>query len=275
MAASRFTVTGLILPEGAAAFLADDLLGIWELNASQVTSFATTAEDAATAANAVATSLPSGAADPGLIWRAELPASRGEAKSELEERLAAAEARQAYLKAAEKRISDLHVGLAYSAETAGAESALLAEVMMLRGSAVAYEPGDTGEISLLHLYEQCEALVARFRRLVQYYARVETSVGGEPVALTIVDWSGDHNVTWQDGIGPLDMALHMDSVRLVLATRQAWLRLISVVASGALSLSVKASVPGGQFLLFPAVYRFVRDVLAELEQVQVNQEAPG
>ncbi|MCJ7549853.1 MAG: hypothetical protein MUQ30_09250, partial [Anaerolineae bacterium] len=91
----------------------------------------------------------------------------------------------------------------------------------------------------------------------------------------IVDWSGDHNVTWQEGIGPLDMALHMDSVRLVLATRQAWLRLISVVASGALSLSVKASVPGGQFLLFPAVYRFVCDVLAELEQVQANQEAPG
>jgi len=269
MTGSRFTLTGLSLLEGEAAFPADDLLGIWELNASQTTAFAATAEDVAGSA------APEGAAEPGLIWRVELPASRREAKSELEARLAAAKVRQAYLKAAEKRLSDLDVGLAYSAQTAGAESALLAEVMALRGSAVAYDAGDTGAISLLHLYEQCEALVGRFRRLVQYYARVETSVGGQPVALTIVDWSGDHHVTWQDGIGPLDMALHMDSVRLVLATRQAWLRLISVVASGALSLSIKASVPGGQFLLFPAVYRFVRDVLAELEQVQVNQEAPG
>jgi len=255
MPVSRFTLIGLSVLEGAAALPADDLLGIWELNASQTTAFAAVAEDAA------ATSSPAGAVEPGLIWRAELPASRGEAKSELEARLAAARVRQAYLEAAEKRLSDLQMGLGYSAQTADAESALLAEVMALRGSAVAYGA--------------CEALVARFRRLVQHYARVETSVGGQPVALTIVDWSGDHSVTWQDGIGPLDMALHMDSVRLVLATRQAWLRLISVVASGALSLSVKASVPGGQFLLFPAVYRFVRDVLAELEQVPVNQEAPG
>ena len=269
MTVSRFTLTGLSVLEGAAALPADDLLGIWELNASQTTAFAAVAEDAA------ATSSPAGAVEPGLIWRVELPASRGEAKSELEARLAAARVRQAYLEAAEKRLSDLQMGLGYSAQIADAESALLAEVMALRGSAVAYGAGDAGAISLLHLYEQCEALVARFRRLVQHYARVETSVGGQPVALTIVDWSGDHSVTWQDGIGPLDMALHMDSVRLVLATRQAWLRLISVVASGALSLSVKASVPGGQFLLFPAVYRFVRDVLAELEQVQVNQEAPG
>jgi len=247
----------------------EDPLGIWELNVSPTTASVAMAEDGAT------TALSSGVTEPGLIWRVELPASRREAKSELETRLVAAKVRQAYLKAAEKRLSDLHVGLAYSAQMAGAESALLAEVMALRGSAVAYDAGDTGEISFLHLYEQCEALVARFRRLVQYYARVETSVGGQLVALTIIDWSGDYDVTWQDGVGPADMALHMDSVRLVLASRQAWLRLVSVVASGALSLSIKASVPGGQFLLFPAVYRFVRDVLAGLEQVQANQEAPG
>jgi len=275
MTASRFTLTGLRPLEGMSAVPGEDLLGIWELTGPQVAAFAATAENMVPAEGAAAISLPPGAAEPGLIWRVELPAARREAKSELEARLIAEKVRQAYLKAAEKRLSDLQLGLAYSAKTAGAESALLAEVMALRGSAVTYGAGDTGAISLLHLYEQCEALVARFRRLVQYYARVETSVGGQPVALTIVDWSGDHNVIWQEGIGPLDMALHMDSVRLVLATRQAWLRLISVVASGALSLSVKASVPGGQFLLFPAVYRFVRDVLAELDQVQANQEAPG
>lgn len=269
MAASRFTLTGLGLLEGAAAFPAADPLGIWELNASQTTVFDAAAEDVAAAA------LPPGTADQGLVWRVDLPASRREAKAELEARLAVATDRQAHLKAAEMRLSDLDVGLAYSAQTDGPESALLAEVMALRGSAVAYDAGDTEAIPWLRLYEQCEALIARFRRLVQYYARVETSVGGQPVALTVVDWSGDYDATWQDGVGPSDIALHMDSLRLVLASRQAWLRLVSVVASGALSLSIKASVPGGQFLLLPAVYRFVRDVLAGLWQVQANQEAPG
>ena len=138
MTVSRFTLTGLSVLEGAAALPADDLLGIWELNASQTTAFAAVAEDA------VAASSPAGAVEPGLIWRAELPASRGEAKSELEARLAAARVRQAYLEAAEKRLSDLQMGLGYSAQTADAESALLAEVMALRGSAVAYGAGDAG-----------------------------------------------------------------------------------------------------------------------------------
>jgi len=263
MTASRFTLTGLGLLEGAAAFPADDPLGIWELNASQATAFDATVV------------LPSGTADQGLIWRVDLPASRRGAKSELETRLALAKDRQEHLTAAEMSLSDLPVGFAYSALTNGAESALLAEVIALQGSAVAYDAGDTEAIPSLRLYEQCEALIARFRRLVQYYARVETSIGGQPVALTVVDWSGDYDATWQDGVGPADMALHMESLRLVLASREAWLRLVSVVASGALSLSIKASIPGGQFLLFPAVYRFVRDVLAGLEQVQANQEAPG
>ena len=61
MTASRFTLTGLSLLEGAAAFPADDLLGIWELNASQTIAFAAPAEDAA------ATSLPAGEDEPGLI----------------------------------------------------------------------------------------------------------------------------------------------------------------------------------------------------------------
>ena len=47
MTASRFTLTGLSLLEGVVAFPADDLLGIWELNASQTIAFAAPAEDAA------------------------------------------------------------------------------------------------------------------------------------------------------------------------------------------------------------------------------------
>ncbi|MCJ7548763.1 MAG: hypothetical protein MUQ30_03675, partial [Anaerolineae bacterium] len=151
MTASRFTLTGLRPLEGAAAVPGEDLLGIWELTAPQAAAFAAQAENSAPPEDATATSLLSCAVEPGLIWRVELPASRREAKSELEARLTAEKVRQTYLKAAEKRLSDLQLGLAYSDQTAGAESALLAEVMALRGSSATYGADESGAISLLHL----------------------------------------------------------------------------------------------------------------------------
>jgi hypothetical protein len=58
----------------------------------------------------------------------------------------------------------------------------------------------------------------------------------------------------------------MQSVHLALRSRLALVRIVSVVATGAAGLAVKAAVPGGQLLLLPAVWKFVRDVLAELRQ---------
>jgi len=260
MSDSRFTLTGLGLPDG------EDPLGIWELDAPE-TSYP--------AAAAFSDTSPEEEASEVLVWRVALPASRHQAATELRNRLAQAKVRQANLETASRRLGNLSTGIAFSSaaslsQSSRPESALMAEVMAFRGSAVAFDAGGGATLSPVQLYEQCQDLLTRFRRLVQYYARVETSVGGRLVALAVVDWSGDYDVTWQQGVSEADMALHLDTVRLALATRQAWLRLVSVVASGALSLSIKASVPGGQFLLIPAVYRYVRDVLKELEQVQVG-----
>jgi hypothetical protein len=66
------------------------------------------------------------------------------------------------------------------------------------------------------------------------------------------------------------MALHLDAVKLAIASRLSLVQLVIVVATGALELALKASVPGGQVLLLPAVYRYVKDVLAELEGLRVS-----
>jgi hypothetical protein len=46
----------------------------------------------------------------------------------------------------------------------------------------------------------------------------------------------------------------------------ALIRLVSVIATGAAGLAIKAAIPGGQVLLLPAAWRFVRDVLKQLRQ---------
>ncbi len=83
---------------------------------------------------------------------------------------------------------------------------------------------------------------------------------GAPVIST-VDWTGDYETAWLDGATTLEMTLHLEAVRLALASRHALLRLISVVTSGAMTLTAKASVPGEQVLLIPAVYNYVRSIL--------------
>jgi hypothetical protein len=41
-------------------------------------------------------------------------------------------------------------------------------------------------------------------------------------------------------------------------------RMVSVVAAGVANILLKVAVPGGQLMLLPAVFKFVRDVMQQL-----------
>lgn len=252
--AAKFTFAGIALPD------AEDPLGIWRM-----ASVAPEAYAAPAAPESVE----------GLRWRIDLPAEERDAQRALRRRLAAAKAREADLDKVARRMSELVVPAAYALgpganalavpSVGPAEASLLAEVEKLYSAPMAYA-GDRESLPRRLLAEKANQLLLQFRRLVQYYARIEITVGGRLVGLTVVDWSGDFQTTWQGDVGPAEMTLHLDGVRLALASRQALLRLVGVVTTGALSLAATASVPGGQLLLLPAVYKYVRDVLAELAQ---------
>jgi hypothetical protein len=116
------------------------------------------------------------------------------------------------------------------------------------------------------LYAQWNAFMAQIQRMVGQYARVETVLGDVLIGNTAVSWAGDFTTTWDDDIRVNTMRVHTQSVHLALHSRIALMRIVSVVATGAAGLAVKAAVPGGQILLLPATWRFVRDVLAELRK---------
>lgn len=251
MVAPAFTFSGMSLPEDR------DPLGVWELDVPRAAAFAarTPTED--------------------LVWRADLPAARSAAREVLQAGLARIAVREQQLNVAAQRLRYFDPVPAYREGARDPEAALLAATMALRSPAVALgaraseapalETSPEAQAAYRDSIIQCETLLAQFRQLIQKIARMETRVGNRLVARSIVDWTGDVQTTWLAELTPADMQDHLDTVRLALASRCALLRLLVIVTSGALGLAIKAQVPGGQFLLLPAVYQYVCDVLKALE----------
>ncbi len=242
MTGSTFTFSGFETPEN------DDPLGIWDLEISAATAY--------------------GAADDGrgLVWRVDHPESSLRARSELLDQRAKVDRWEEDLEAITQRLKGLSPRLSYAASNSDPEAMLWAEVATLQSPALSYGLDKEARAAYQEVYERANALLVQFRRLIHHFARIETTTGGTSIALTTVDWTGDYETAWLDGATALDMALHLEAVRLALASRHALLRLIGVVTSGAMTLTAKASVPGGQVLLIPAVYNYVRSILREFEQ---------
>jgi len=106
------------------------------------------------------------------------------------------------------------------------------------------------------------------REMMTNYARVETAIAGVPLGSTAVSWTGDFKTAWFSSVTTADMSLHFQNVNFALASRLGMLRLIGVVGVGAANIAVKLGVPGGQLLVLPAVWNFVKDVLKEWRKLQ-------
>lgn len=143
-------------------------------------------------------------------------------------------------------------------------------VERLRPSAVAYATPPRLDPEEQEATSQWERFAAEVQRMVTHYARIQTTIGETTVGLTMVGWTGDFATHWAPGNAAIRAsdaaALHMQAVQVALDSRMALIRVASVVAAGAIGLTVKAAIPGGQITLLPAVWRFVRDVLRTLRQ---------
>ncbi len=267
MSGSTYNWSGFTLPDG------QDPLGVWDLaprkaSAPQTANAPRTA-DAPEGAAAYVADTPVD----GIVWRVSHSVASREALRVVRGQLATVDRRLEELDRLAQHLGALSPVTSYGEAVLRHDSELLAEVAALTGPVTAF----SGEAQQVTTYgwlparvgqiEATSVLLAQLRQLVQHWARIETRIDEKLIAVTTVDWTGDYETAWLVGLTSLDMALHLDDVKLALASRRALLRLISVVTTGALDLALKASVPGGQILLIPAVYKYVRDVLAEFEHL--------
>jgi len=243
----------------------DDLFGAWQAPA-RVASFA----------------VGDAGAPPQPAWQPRLPASAAEANAALTAQEQVLQRAVENLSKAQERLETLAATVQAQppgqsavafAVPGGPESDLLAAINNLQGAgqgqtAVAFSlfGGDEpdGQKDALG---QWQDLLQRVRDIVSNYALINTAPGGALVSRTAVDWSGDFHTTWEDGITDEWMRVHQKNVRVALASRRALVRLVVVVGTGAAGLVARLSVPGAQLLLLPYVWKFVRDVLKEIKEV--------
>jgi hypothetical protein len=119
---------------------------------------------------------------------------------------------------------------------------------------------------------QWRKFLDQVRDMVVNYARVQTEVAGLPIGQTAVDWTGDFHTIWTPVATSADMMLHYHNITATLQWRLGTMRLVGVVSAGAANIAVKLGVPGGQLLALPAVWNFVKDVLAEWRKLQAIKQ---
>ena len=115
---------------------------------------------------------------------------------------------------------------------------------------------------------QWRGFLDQVRDKVMNYARVQTEIANHPIGWTAVDWTGDFRTVWTPTVTVAEMALHFRNITGTLQHRLGTLRFVGVVGAGAANIAVKLAVPGGQLLALPAVWKYVKDVLAEWRKLQ-------
>jgi hypothetical protein len=123
----------------------------------------------------------------------------------------------------------------------------------------------------LEATSQWRKFLEQVRDMIANYARVETAIAGTPIGRTAVGWTGDFRTTWIPTVTAADMQVHHHNVAVTLQWRLGALRFVGVVGAGAANVAIKLGVPGGQLLAIPAVWNFVKDVLAEWRKLQAQK----
>ncbi len=112
-----------------------------------------------------------------------------------------------------------------------------------------------------------EAALSGIARTVTSSGAVETHVAGALIARTEISWTGDLHTFVAPQHGAELMSLHRRSVLLSLRTKNAWRQLLVTVLQGTARLAGIAT-GAGAIMALPAVWSFVRKVLADVEHLR-------
>ncbi len=199
------------------------------------------------------------------VWEIKLPAGSAEAQGELAGTLEYLEVSAQRLQLLQHKLTGLDpVGTSFGGMEgiSPAEGRLLMAVENLRSPSFSAGEEDNW------LMQQWMAFVEQVKQSLSGYARIQSDWGGLALGATEVDWLGNFQTRWLTMVTPEGRDLHCQAVRAALASRLSWFKLVGTVTVGAAGLALKASVPGGQLLLAPAVWRFVTDVIRDVKQIQ-------
>jgi hypothetical protein len=219
---------------------------------------------------------------PGIpVWRINLP----EDEAEAEHALAGAEAQvaltEAELEKVPARLEQLSMALAETPQTTlpsfaaglpGPEASMLALLAEARGveqgRPVSYGMEGLGSAAWEKAQAQFQSFMGQIQREILNLAWVETNIGSQLVARTVVGWSGDNNTAWLEGATPDQREKHRRALDIAIKSRLQRLRIFTKVAGGAAKLSVLFATPAGTLLALPVAWGYVQEILQEIKNHQ-------
>ena len=222
------------------------------------------------------------------VWRLDLPADSTSAEMVLAERQEVLSASELALKDVPERIEDLvlqaraigGVGLSFAPQTAEtlpepeADALELLHTLELPAVGLSFAAGSDERRGLEQAFDQFKADMDDLLRLVTHFAWVETQQEGRLIGRTVVGWSGDLDTLWQPGLTPEQHELHRSSLRQALASRNILLHAVVVTLRSAAKLAVLLTTPGGALLVVPVAWKFVKEIMADIEKYKLIAETP-
>jgi hypothetical protein len=220
---------------------------------------------------------------PGVVWRINLPEAIDESARFLNTQSVALRQTALALEAAGPLLSrDLQQAAAQKSAGGGDTPAfdvpgVIAGRYDLVAQALSYDP-DSVSFDLRDELSEAVQTVSEFatsvHRLVDQFALVESTLGGMPSARTRVDWLGDVHTWWVTGSPTPAIADHRRVLAQAIATRQAWLRLATVLTAGAAKVGL--SMAAGPFnpVAIMTTWKYIQKVIEQYRQIRRAGVAP-
>jgi hypothetical protein len=109
---------------------------------------------------------------------------------------------------------------------------------------------------------------------VTHFAWVETRQGDLLIGRSVVGWSGDLDTLWRPGLTTEQRELHRRSLHQALASRNILLHAVVVTVRSAAKLAVLLTTPGGALLALPVAWKFVKEIMADIEKYKLITQTP-
>jgi hypothetical protein len=210
------------------------------------------------------------------VYRLTLPADLEASKTAIDSSAAAFERVEAALEAIPARLDGLvareraaGVSFGASAPEPGPESDLLSLLAAAEreeaapGGPASFGVPEAASAALAAARAQFAAFLAQIDRDLLHFAWVETNLAAQQLARTTVNWGGSAQTVWSAAASPEQIEIHLSILRFATQTRSQRLRLLVIVAGGAVKMAGLLAVPGGAALALPAVYRYVVQILTQ------------
>lgn len=107
----------------------------------------------------------------------------------------------------------------------------------------------------------------QINREVLHFIWVETTLAGQLVARSQVDWSGDAITLWDEPVSEEQRNLHLRSLEIAARSRNMKLRLFVTVVSGVAKITALMTA-GTPILALPAIYQYVMAIVNQNKQMQ-------